>query len=44
VEWDSQKTPEGEWFTSRFESYESDPREETDPQKLQTDIYIKVRD
>ena len=43
---DLDKTDEadGEHFTARFEVYLTDPREEPDPSRYQTEIWMKLRD
>jgi effector-binding domain-containing protein len=44
VEWDSTSTASGERFVSRLEIYLNGPMDEPDPQKWETEIWIKVRD
>ena len=44
IEWDSTSGPEGERFTSRFEIYPNGPMDEPDPNKWETQIWIKARD
>jgi effector-binding domain-containing protein len=44
VEWDSTARSDGEHFVSRFELYPNGPMDEPDPQKWETQIFIKVRD
>lgn len=43
VEWDSTPSPTGERFASRFEIYLNGPMDEPDPNKFETEIWIKVR-
>jgi hypothetical protein len=43
IEWDSTPGPNGEHFASRFEIYLNGPVDEPDPQKWQTEIWIKTR-
>jgi hypothetical protein len=43
IEWDSTSDPEGEHFASRFEIYPNGPDDEPDPQKWETEIWIKTR-
>ena len=43
VEWDSITGPEGERFASRFEIYNNGPMDEPDPNKFETEIWIKTR-
>lgn len=43
VEWDSTGGPNGETFASRFEIYPNGPDDEPDPEKWETQIFIKVR-
>ncbi|RYE10650.1 MAG: AraC family transcriptional regulator [Hyphomicrobiales bacterium] len=43
IEWDSTATAAGERFVSRLEIYLNGPDDEPDPQKLVTEIWIKVR-
>lgn len=44
VAWDAEETPEGDHFASRFELYPNGPKDEPDPEKWETQIFIKVRD
>jgi effector-binding domain-containing protein len=43
VEWDSIAGPDGDHFASRFEIYNNGPDDEPDPQKWETEIWIKAR-
>jgi hypothetical protein len=43
VEWDSTAGPDGERFAARFEIYLNGPMDEPDPQKWETEIWIKTR-
>jgi effector-binding domain-containing protein len=43
VEWDSTPGPGGERFVSRFEIYNNGPMDEPDPNKFETEIWIKTR-
>jgi len=43
VAWDSSAMPDGEHFVSRFELYPNGPMDEPDPEKWETQIFIKVR-
>jgi effector-binding domain-containing protein len=43
VEWDSSPGPSGEHFVSRVEIYPNGPDDEPNPEKWETQIYIKVR-
>jgi effector-binding domain-containing protein len=43
IEWDSTSGPDGERFVSRVEIYPNGPDDEPDPQKWETQIFIKVR-
>jgi effector-binding domain-containing protein len=43
IEWDSTSTPDGERFVSRFEIYPNGPMDEPDPEKWETQIWIKVK-
>ena len=43
VEWDSISGPNGEHFVSRFEIYNNGPMDEPDPNKFETEIWIKTR-
>lgn len=43
IEWDSTEGPEGERFASRIEIYHNGPMDEPDPQKWETEIWIKTR-
>jgi len=42
IRWDSKVAPEGEQFACRMEIYVTDPREEPDPEKWETQLVIKV--
>lgn len=44
IVWDSEETPNGEIFAARFELYRSGPKDEPDPQKWETQIFIKTRE
>ena len=41
--WDSTPGPDGEHFVSRFELYPNGPMDTPDPEKWETQIFIKVR-
>ena len=41
--WDSTPGPDGERFASRFELYPNGPMDTPDPEKWETQIFIKVR-
>jgi hypothetical protein len=43
LEWDSTPGSNGERFVSRFEIYLNGPMDEPDPQKWQTEIWIKTK-
>ena len=43
IEWDSTPGPSGERFVSRFEIYHNGPMDEPDPQKWETEIWIKAK-
>lgn len=43
VEWDSTGGPDGERFASRFEIYNNGPMDEPDPNKFETEIWIKAK-
>ena len=43
INWDSTPGPKGEAFVARFEIYLNGPMDEPDPQKLETEIWIKIR-
>ena len=43
IEWDSTPVPGGERFVSRFEIYRNGPMDEPDPNKFETEIWIKTR-
>lgn len=43
IEWDSTAGAGGERFVSRFELYRNGPMDEPDPQKWETEIWIKTR-
>src|SRR5262249_59166819 len=42
VKWDVAATPEGDRFGCRLEIYRTDPREEPDPAKWETEVAIRV--
>lgn len=42
--WDSRSDAAGEHFASRFELYPNGPADEPDPDKWETQIFIKLRD
>lgn len=42
--WDADEAPQGQRFASRFELYNNAPADEPDPEKWETQIFIKVRD
>ncbi len=42
LKWDAVETPAGDRFASRLEIYETDPRQEPDQNKWQTDVAIKL--
>ena len=44
IKWDSTGGPDGERFASRFEIYPNGPMDEPDPEKWETQIWIKVKD
>jgi effector-binding domain-containing protein len=44
IEWDSTVGPAGERFAARFEIYHNGPMDEPDPQKWETEIWIKTKD
>lgn len=44
VDWDSHDTTESEAFACRMEIYLTDPADEPDPNKWQTEVAIKVKD
>lgn len=44
IDWDSTTGPAGERFVSRFELYPNGPMDEPDPQKWETQIFIRIRD
>jgi effector-binding domain-containing protein len=44
MEWDSTQTGSGDRFVSRLEIYNNGPDDEPDPQKWETEIWIKLRD
>lgn len=43
VAWDADETPGGDAFASRFELYPNGPQDEPDPDKWETQIWIKTR-
>lgn len=43
IQWDSWDTAIGEAFASRYESYWTDPAEEPDPAKWETEVAIRVK-
>lgn len=43
IEFDMEETPEGDAFTSRFEQYLTDPSQESDPSKWETDVAYLTR-
>ena len=43
IEWDSSAAADGEHFASRFELYPNGPIDTPDPDKWETQIFIKVR-
>ena len=43
VAWDAQRTPEGDRYACRLETYVTDPREEPDPKRWRTEVAIKVK-
>ena len=43
VEWDSTSDATGERFVSRFEIYNNGPMDEQNPNKFETEIWIKTR-
>lgn len=43
IEWDSTPGPDGESFVSRVEIYPNGPDDEPDPEKWETQIFIKIR-
>ena len=43
IEWDSTGGPNGEHFVSRFEIYPNGPMDEPDPNKWETQIWIKTK-
>lgn len=44
LKWDSEEGPDGEHFASRFELYPNGPVDEPDPNKWETQIFIKIRE
>ena len=44
IRWDSAETPAGERFGCRIETYFTDPREEPDPTKWETEVAIRIAD
>ena len=44
IAWDSTNEADGEHFASRFELYPNGPIDTPDPEKWETQIFIKVRD
>ncbi|HWA19716.1 MAG TPA: GyrI-like domain-containing protein [Devosia sp.] len=43
IAWDAEETRAGESFVSRFELYPNGPQDEPDPDKWETQIFIKVK-
>jgi effector-binding domain-containing protein len=43
IAWDSSAAADGEHFVSRFELYPNGPMDTPDPEKWETQIFIKVR-
>lgn len=43
IAWDAEEAPQGDTFVSRFEVYPNGPADEPDPDKWETQIFIKVR-
>lgn len=43
IAWDADESPHGDSFTSRFELYPNGPGDEPDPDKWETQLFIKVR-
>jgi effector-binding domain-containing protein len=44
IAWDADERPGGDRFVSRFELYSNGPQDEPDPDKWETQIFIKVKD
>lgn len=44
IAWDRWDSPQGDTFRSRFETYITDPGEEPDPTKWETEVAIKLAD
>ena len=44
IEWDSTPAASGERFAARFEIYHNGPMDEPDPQKWETEVWIKTKD
>jgi len=44
ITWDSRETAAGDAFGSRFESYITDPGDEPDPAKWETEVAIRLAD
>jgi hypothetical protein len=44
IEWDHWDTPEGDAFRSRYESLLTEPTDEPDPAKWETEVAIKLAD
>jgi effector-binding domain-containing protein len=44
IRWDVTGTPEGDRFAARFEVYENNPAEVSDPSELVTTVAIKIAD
>jgi effector-binding domain-containing protein len=44
VRWDRTETPDGEHWTGRLEVYRTDPRQEPDATKWETDLYFRLAD
>ena len=44
INWDAEETTAGERFGCRLEIYPTDPREEPDPAKRETEVAIRIAD
>ena len=44
IRWDAEETEAGERFGCRLEIYRTDPREEPDPAKRETEVAIRIAD
>lgn len=44
IEWDGGTGPNGDTFAARYENYITDPGEEPDPNKWETEVAIKMAD